>query len=153
MTKIYKSSIVIRGVSEQKAVKERTEKMDKIKNNITKLYVALVGATLWEIIRNSNWLLRLKGIMIEIQTVHANDPAGLMWRVAVTIFALAILNWGVSSLQKKFSWPVLFIILAVILWLLFVGVVILAAIAVSMGGNPTTLIQLIKAVTLFWLKN
>lgn len=153
MTKIYKSSIVIRGVSEQKAVKERTEKMDKIKNTTTKLYVALVGATLWEIIRNSNGFLRLKGIMIDIQTVHADDQAGLMWRVVVTIFALAILNWGVSSLQKKFSWPVLFIIFAVIGWLLFVVMVILAAIAVSMGGNPTTLIQLIKAATLFWLKN
>ncbi len=120
--------------------------MEKAKKIVSKLYVALIGATAWGMIQNSTWITRYKEILIRIQTGYPDEPAYLLWRVIATIIALTVVSRGITSLQKKFSMKAFIGTILSIVWLGFVTMVILTATIIMLGGNPTSMEQLIMAI-------
>lgn len=120
--------------------------MEKMKKIVSKLYVALVGATIWEMIQKSTWITRYKEILIRIQTGNPDEPVYLLWRVIATIIALTVLSRGITLLKKKFGMKEFIATILSIIWLGFVVMVMFTAMIIMLGGNPAAMEQIIMAI-------
>lgn len=120
--------------------------MEKVKKYMKKIYYALVGATIWDMCKGTQWMKNLQKILVDIQTLEGQTTARLMWRVIVTIIILKILDWSLGRIKVKFSTAMLCIIIVAILWLGFATVVLSSALTLMAGGNPEARITFIKGV-------
>ncbi len=120
--------------------------MAKVKNILEKSYIGIIGATAWKLVEHTEWLERVKANMVLLQTSHPERPARLMWQVVATVIVVAIVYMAILSLKKKFT-PQAFIIAgAGALWLLYIFIVVYAAIDMTLGGDPEGAKRIIGAL-------
>ena len=120
--------------------------MAKTKDVMTKIYWAVIGATIWKFLEKQEWIVRMKENLVYIQTIQPERPAHLMWQVIATIIAITLFNRGVMSLKKQFSAQALIIVIITLVWLGLMLIVVSTAVSLTAGGNPVARMRFLNAL-------
>lgn len=120
--------------------------MAKAKEVLEKIFCGIIGATAWQMVENTEWVIRVKNNLIQLQTTNPERPARLMWQVVATIIIAGIVYMAVGKLKKKFTLSAFIIAGAAFLWLLYIFIVVYVSIDMALGGDPEGLKRIIGAL-------
>lgn len=120
--------------------------MAKAKEVLKKIFCGILGAIAWKMAENTELVIRVKNNLVQLQTSNPERPARLMCQVVATVIIVAVVYMAIISLKKKFTIQALIIAGAGSLWLLYIFIVVYAAIDMALGGNPEATKRIIGAL-------